>query len=309
MKAKGDAGAPFEELAAEVHWLSVLLAAGLDPMTAVRALAEESPAWRAAAGCASPAEVPDALRGASEAAAGVPAGSGPQRAWATVAATWSVAVETGAPLAATLERSAHDLRAHADVERQIDVALAGPIATARTVAFLPLAGLGLGVLLGVDVLGIVFGSVPGAAAAALGIGGLVAGTRWNRRLIAAARIRDVHAGIGPELLALALSGGASPDRALTLVAEAARECGLEAADAEAESTLAFARRAGVPASALLRGDAARARRVALTDGLRSAAVLGTRLLAPLAVCFLPAFVLLGVVPLILGILRDVLAAF
>jgi tight adherence protein B len=49
--------------------------------------------------------------------------------------------------------------------------------------------------------------------------------------------------------------------------------------------------------------------VALTDGLRAAAVLGTRLLAPLAVCFLPAFVLLGVVPLILGILRDVLAAF
>lgn len=305
MTGARDAGAPFETLATEIHRLSVLLVAGLDPMSAVRALAEDAPEWRAAAGCTSPAEVPVALLAAAE----VGAGSGVQRAWATIAATWSVAVESGAPLAATLERAADDLRAHADVERQIDVALAGPIATARTVGFLPLAGLGLAVLLGVDVVGIVFGSIPGAVAAALGIGGLVAGTRWNRKLIAAARARDVHAGVGPELLALALSGGASPDRALALVADAARECGLEAAAAEAGVTLAFARRAGVPASALLRGDAARARRVALTDGLRAAAVLGTRLLAPLAVCFLPAFVLLGVVPLILGILRDVLAAF
>jgi tight adherence protein B len=62
-------------------------------------------------------------------------------------------------------------------------------------------------------------------------------------------------------------------------------------------------------SGLLRAEAARARRIALAEVLRRAATLGTRLLAPLALCFLPGFVLLGVVPLVIGILRGALAGF
>src|SRR5690606_14525803 len=117
------------------------------------------------------------------------------------------------------------------------------------------------------------------------------------------------AGVGHELLALAMSGGAAPDAALARVEDAARRCGIGVDPDSTRSTLEFAVRAGVPVVTLLRAEAARVRRIAVTEVLRRAALLGTRLLAPLALCFLPGFVLLGVVPLMIGILRDALTAF
>ena len=299
-----DAGAAFEAVAADTHRLSVLLGAGLDPMAALRALDAPSGPLVAASGCVTAHDVSEVIVASSRGL-----GAEQERAWALLAASWAVAIETGAPLAGTLERAADTLRSCADVERNVDLATAGPLATARVVALLPLGGLGIGVLLGADPVGVIVGTIPGAVAFVLGIAALLLGMRWNRRLIEAARARDPDAGVGAELLALALSGGSPPEHAVALVAAVAQSCGLTAAEDEARATLAFARRAGVPAAALLRADASRARRVALTDGLRRAALLGTKLLGPLAVCFLPAFVLLGVVPLIIGILRGVLAAF
>ncbi|AYF98249.1 type II secretion system F family protein [Protaetiibacter intestinalis] len=299
MRARPQPGEEADAVADAVQRLAVLLTAGLDPLGALRALPASRPAALAAAAASdSPHDVPDAIRGADRGAV-----------WALVAAQWHVAVEAGAPLAATLERTVESLRALADAERQLDLALAGPLATARIVALLPLAGAGLGMLVGADPLGVVFGTVPGAVAALLGVALLIAGLRWNRRLVDRARGSEPLAGLGAELLALALSGGGAPDRALALVASAAERSGLPAAVDEARETLAFAIGAGVPAAVLLRAEATRARRVALAEVLRRAALLGTRLLAPLGLCFLPSFVLLGVVPLVLGILRGTLSAF
>jgi tight adherence protein B len=298
------ADAALDEVADAVHRLAILLAVGLDPLGAVRALDPAPAALAAAAGCAGPLEVPDAVvAAASEDADAV------RRAWGLLAACWAVAAESGAPLAGTLERAADAVRALADAERQVELALAGPLATARVVALLPLAGIGMAVLIGADPLGVVFGTVPGAVAAVLGVGALLLGRRWNRRLIEAARVTDPLAGIGHELLALAMSGGATPEAALARVADAARRCGIPVAVDAARTALDFAVRTGVPVAGLLRAEASRARRRALADVLRRATLLGTRLLAPLAVCFLPGFVLLGVVPLVIGILRGALAAF
>lgn len=321
MSSRRSAGAALDDVAVETHKLSVLVSAGLDPMAAVRAVDDPSPPLRAASKCASPLEVPMALldaahvatpdRDASVRGIGVrgTAEHEAARAWSLIAASWGVAVESGAPLAATLERAAENLRALADIDRQVEIATAGPLATARVVAWLPLGGLALGFLLGADPVGVALGTVPGAVSVVVGAGALVLGRRWNRRLVAEARARDADAGVGAELLALALSGGAAPDRALALVAAVAQDCRLPSTLDDAHATLDFARRAGVPAAALLRADAARSRRLALADGLRRAALLGSRLLGPLAVCFLPAFVLLGVVPLMIGILRGVISAF
>jgi tight adherence protein B len=289
-----------------VHRLAILLAAGLDPLAAVRALEPAPPPLAAAAECAGPLEVPEVLVAASSTSADADA---VRRAWALLAACWDVAAESGAPLATTLERAAESVRALADADRQVELALTGPLATARVVALLPLAGVGMALLIGADPVGVVFGTVPGAVAALLGVGALVLGMRWNRRLIAAARVADPLAGVGHELLALAMSGGAAPDMALARVSDAARRAGIPVAVESARATLDFAVRAGVPVAGLLRAEAGRARRLALAEVLRRAALLGTRLLAPLALCFLPGFVLLGVVPLVIGILRGALAAF
>lgn len=299
-----DAGAALDEVADAVHRVAILLAAGLDPAAALRALHPAPPPLVAAAACAGPLEVPDALVAAAAAD-----GDAVRRAWGLLAACWEVASESGAPLAATLERAAESIRALADAERQVELALTGPLATARIVALLPLAGVAMALLVGADPLGVVFGTVPGAAAALLGGAALVLGVRWNRRLVAAARVTDPLAGVGHELLALAMSGGAPPDVSLERVSLAARRCGIPLELAPARATIDFAVRAGVTVAALLRAEAGRARRLALAGVLRAAALLATRLLAPLALCFLPGFVLLGVVPLVIGILRGAVASF
>lgn len=296
-------GAALDETADLVHRLAILLGAGLDPHAATRALADACEPLAAAAACASPLEVPEALCGAAADSAA------PARAWRYLAACWAAATESGAPLAATLERAAESIRALADADRQVDLALTGPLATARVVGLLPLAGIAMAFLVGADPVGVVFGTVPGAVAALLGVAALVIGARWNRRLIATARVSDPLAGVGHELLTLAMSGGSPPDVALARVAEVARRCGIPVTVDAARATIDFAVRAGVPVAGLLRAEAARARRLALAEVLRRAALLSTRLLGPLALCFLPGFVLLGVVPLVIGILRGALVAF
>lgn len=73
---------------------------------------------------------------------------------------------------------------------------------------------------------------------------------------------------------------------------------------ETEGILRLSRIAGAPAIDLLRAAAASARHRARTDGRLRAARLGGRLLVPLGVCTLPAFMLLGVGPMLLSVLTS-----
>ena len=68
--------------------------------------------------------------------------------------------------------------------------------------------------------------------------------------------------------------------------------------------LALSRSAGVPAVELLRASAALARHRARVDGRLRAARLSSRLLLPLGVCTLPAFLLLGVAPMLLSVMST-----
>lgn len=295
VKTHRDAGL-LDPAAESAQRMAVLLGAGLDPLSALRALEDPPDALAEAARCLSPYEVPEALRRA----AGV---------WGLFAAYWEVAIEAGAPLATALERIAETLRAFAEADRQIDLALAGPQATARLVALLPLGGVAVALLVGADPLAVVFTTVPGAVSALLGVALMLLGGRWTRRLVARARVAETRAGVEAELVTLALAGGAPPEVAVDRVCAALERGGLVPRLDEVHAALAFATRAGVPVVALLRAEAVRARRIALTAALREAALLGTRLLGPLALCVLPAFVLLGVIPLMIGVLRGAFTAF
>jgi tight adherence protein B len=104
-------------------------------------------------------------------------------------------------------------------------------------------------------------------------------------------------GLHAELVAIALSGGVSIERARALA-----DPEVEAADEELDVLLELSRSAGVPAVELLRAGAALARHRARTDGRMRAAGLGAALLLPLGVCILPAFLLLGVAPMLMSVL-------
>ncbi|MGY2745117.1 Flp pilus assembly protein TadB [Arthrobacter sp. UYCu723] len=66
--------------------------------------------------------------------------------------------------------------------------------------------------------------------------------------------------------------------------------------------LGFAALTGAPSSAILYAQAARIRRDRFRTAEKAAAALGVKLVVPLGLCSLPAFVCLGVVPVLLALL-------
>ncbi|TFC50831.1 hypothetical protein E3O49_04595 [Cryobacterium shii] len=232
-------------------------------------------------------------------------------AWLGLAAAWQVATQAGAPLADCLRQLAGSFRELGQLHTDLQVALAGPSATARMVAFLPVVGVLLGSLLGFDTLRTLFLTVPGWVCLAGGAALMLAADRWNRWLVRGARARDQTPGLELELTAIAMTGGGSIDRARGLVDAAAERFALRRGHSVAaiEQVLALSQRAGVPAAELLRSEAEQLRRDARSDGQRRAATLGVTLMIPLGVCVLPAFMLIGVVPLLVTVLSSTVLVF
>lgn len=336
-------GAP-EAVASTVQRLGVLLAAGVTPVSAWGYLAE------------APDASPPLIEVAAAGAAGTPLadavfessarlGGSEVQAWRGLASAWFVAGEVGAPLAPTLAAFAAALRDLAQGERDRAVALAGPRATARMVLALPAVGLVFGLALGFDTLGILFTTPLGLLCLVAGVALMMLARAWNRRLLRGAEPTGATPGLTLDLMAIAVSGGASIDRALAVMREAERRFGGEterlgggvatdveldvdfgtdaAAGVEArprgrarstregaaiEAVLALSRRAGVPAAALLKAEAEEARREARSEGERVAATLSVTLMLPLGLCILPAFMLLGVAPLMLAVVTATVGA-
>lgn len=114
------------------------------------------------------------------------ASDGDSRVWEQLAACFDIAEASGCPLADVLTRFAAQLDAEDDAEAARQTALAGPKATVRLLTWLPVLGLGLGMLLGVDPLGTLLGTPLGMAALAAGCSLTFAGRFWSARLVRAA---------------------------------------------------------------------------------------------------------------------------
>ena len=151
------------------------LRAGADPAAAVGAAAGGLPGL-------------DAVARAAAAPSGDVAAALAEVGGATatdLAATWRVAERTGCALAAPVERL---LEVHRDGERlrgELAAQLAGPVATGRLLAALPLAGVAMGTALGADPVGFLTGSTAGLVCLGLGSALLVLGMRWTRSVAAA----------------------------------------------------------------------------------------------------------------------------
>ena len=99
-----------------------------------------------------------------------------------IASAWATAEASGAALAGVVERVLSELLVQQEIRREVDAQLAGPRATARLLAVLPVAGVALGFMLGVDVPHTLFSTVFGLVC--LGVGGVLAlvGLAWVERL-------------------------------------------------------------------------------------------------------------------------------
>lgn len=291
-------------VAAVTQRLAVLLGAGVTPASAWEHAAASTGSATAASVVQSARPVPDALMAA---AAGAPRLEAD--AWHGLAAAWSVASDAGAPLAAALKDYAASLRSLAQTRRDAAVALAAPVATARLVMGLPIVALLFGATLGFDTIATLFATPVGWSCLALGVVLLVAAALWNRRLVARATPHTATPGLEFDLMAIAVSGGSSLDRARAICSEALDRFALQASLDRTAEVLGLSHRAGVPAAELLRSEADEQRRVARADAEQKAAALSVQLMLPLGLCVLPAFVMLGVMPLLIAVIGSTVAGF
>lgn len=271
----------------------------------------------------------------------------------------------GAPLATSLERAAEHAEERIDALLGRQSALAAPRATGRILSWLPLIGLGLGMLMGSDPLGVLTGSVAGALAGLLGFALAFIGRGWTARLVHRAEEESegrgsstaqparigghlareptgrgtrplgslghteacappgVDTALMLELLAAQLRAGLSPLSALTALAEALNSGQLRAiccrlqmgATWEAawagtatgswgplRDALAPAYTAGSPSAPLLRALADAQRLSERRAAERAAGKLSVALVVPLGLCSLPAFICLGIVPILISLL-------
>lgn len=320
------AAADAEGVAASVQRIAVLLQAGIAPRRA----------WEHLATSGDPAARTAVTRIADGAALGdaIARGGG---AWCDVAIAWRVAETVGAPLAHSLRTIAEALREAEASRDDVRVALAEPAATARLIAWLPLVAVALSAALGFDVVR-TLGHPVGVACVLAGAMLMLAAHRWTARLVRRAQPPSAVPGLRAELVAVALTGGVSIDRALAVVDEAeeavraldveagradprraprrrrsARSDAVVSADddlsTDVPSILALSRTAGAPAVELLRGAAALDRHRSRTEGRLRAARLSSRLLLPLGVCTLPAFLTLGVAPMLLSVVSSSVLTF
>ena len=243
----------------------------------------------------------------------------------------------GAPLATSLERAAEHAEERIDALLGRQSALAAPRATGRILSWLPLLGLGLGVLMGSDPVGVLTGSILGALTGMLGLGLAFAGRRWTAALVYRAEVESAAhhgaeqiANVPPvdtalvlELLAAQLRAGLAPLAALGTLAEALNSRPLHTVCqrlqmgsgwgsawsgsaagtfGELRDALAPAYTGGAPSTALLLSLADAHRLSERRAAERAAGKLSVALVVPLGLCSLPAFICLGIVPILISLL-------
>ena len=105
------------------------------------------------------------------------------RLWKQLAWCFAISERSGAALAELLDQLATDLENSADMRRALDTALAGPRATSRLLTFLPLIGLGLGQLLGIEPVHVLFSHPLGRIALVSGVLLWVSNRWWCNHML------------------------------------------------------------------------------------------------------------------------------
>ena len=243
-----------------------------------------------------------------------------RRTAASVALACRFSHGLGAPMADILDAigdSIDDAQSVAEARR---VASAGPLMSARVLAALPLVGIVSALALGASPWQFYTGATVGRICALLGAAAWVAGIASCRRILARARSvdEDTDPALACDLVAAGLACGAAIPRVLDALAAACAR--------ESLAWTAHALRLGVPwdeaweetpewahplrdalesswtsgnaPETMLARSASWERRARLAEAKTRAEELSVRLVGPLGACFLPAFLALGIAPLL-----------
>lgn len=240
-----------------------------------------------------------------------------------------VSQQLGAPLAQILNRIADGIAQNLEAAAKRHTAQVGPKASARLLGFLPLLALAMAHLIGVNVLALAFSGGWESLTFIVGIALMVAGNVWSAHMIRAA-VKVPFNGLEPtlamDILAACQYNGISVTASLEAVAAASGEDDLRVVarmlllGADWQEAWASAGdkwrdladilqptwQQGASPVALLQRGATRIRNRETRQAVDAAEKLGVRLVIPLGICLLPAFFALGIVPVVISTLEDLL---
>lgn len=243
----------------------------------------------------------------------------------------AVSSEVGAPLAEILTRVADGIAAQLEAAAKRHAAQVGPKATARLLGVLPLAALLMASFIGVDVFSMAFSGGLNTGIFVVGIALMLVGNLWSSWMIRRAMnppIKGLDPTLAMDIVAACQENGVSLTASLEAVSTAAEEADLgvvarmlllgasweeswaqtDSKWEELASVLQPAWEEGAsPVPLLVRG-AARTRTHLTHEALNAAEKLGVRLVVPLGVCLLPAFFALGIVPVVVSTLENLIAS-
>ena len=243
-----------------------------------------------------------------------------RRTAASVALACRFSYGLGAPIADILDAIGDSIDDGQSVAEARRVASAGPLMSARVLTALPFVGIACALALGASPWQFYTGGTVGRICALLGAAAWVVGIASCRRILARARStdEDTDPALACDLVAAGLACGAAIPRVLDALAAACAR--------ESLAWTAHALRLGVPwdeaweetpewahplrdalesswtsgsaPEMMLARSASWERRARLADAKTRAEELSVRLVGPLGACFLPAFLALGIAPLL-----------
>lgn len=232
----------------------------------------------------------------------------------------------GAPLAEVLREVARGIAVSTRVRRAQERAFVGPQLSARILTALPVAAVAGGEWLGADAIAWFLAGGMGSFCALAGVLLIVIGYSVSGRMIAAARKRAAdrtEATVLSDLARSGLSAGASIPTVLTALGQASKEPDLQRIARELlmgapwrdaweplprrcdllERGLQPGWEQGVSPLELLAYASEQARETQLATAEEEAGRLAVKLVIPLGLCLLPAFIVLGIVPVVVTLLR------
>ena len=231
----------------------------------------------------------------------------PARQLRQVELIFDVCVQSGGPIAVSLDRLANVLTHQAKNQQQAQVAFAAPRATAKLVMALPPLALLAAQLLGMNAFRAIFTTPIAFAAVVVGGALLYGGRLWSNSMLLRATPTHNDAGAFLDAVAVALSAGLNVQQSVHIATQSF-ELHFETVDevsiAELQKVVDLSAQSGAAIAPLLLATADRLREIQNNATANLLAKLSVRLMIPLGVAVLPAFVLMSIVPIAVSLLTN-----
>lgn len=236
-------------------------------------------------------------------------GASPPEPEAFLGNVWNFALNSGAAPAGVLDVCAQAFSEAAENARQARVQLAGPQAATKLVMVLPLLALAGGYLAGYNPLAFLLGTALGWFVMMFASALMFISQRWSNRMVSQAQRWEWSRGMAAEVMAMSLTAGHSLSQARNWGVEVSRDFSFDKDVAHKELAgcdrfVELATHTGVALSGLLRAQAQRERHSSREEAQIRVEKLSVRLMIPLGVCVLPAFIAVGVLPLVASVISS-----